>query len=245
MRRPRRQPALVEAGLMAHMRAAVWGPAEFVGMPPRLLIGEGLFVGLLGTGAIIGVGALGIWAAPPVLRSGEAGIAVACVVALYLCAIRAGRALVGIVALLGVCLALLTPQAASGLALAYRGQEQQVVVTSVESAGEGAAGRSRYLCSVEDRDGVPLSRRIWRGCLASTEPGDALAVVYDPSGRVETRGVEGPQAEQKPLMKLAALSLALIAGCVLAVVRSFRLSVPPQESPVLPGAPGRTDGASS
>lgn len=158
MRRLRRQPAGSEVGLMAHMRAAVWGPAEFVGLPPWRLVGEGLFIGALGAGAIVGAGGLGMWAGPPTLRSGEAGLAVACVLALYLFAIRAGRALVGVVALLGVCVALLTPQAAAGFVLAYRGQEQQVVVTSVESVDQAVGGRARYLCSVEGGARADLAR---------------------------------------------------------------------------------------
>lgn len=245
MRRLRRQPAGPEVGLMAHMRAAVWGPAEFVGLPPWRLVGEGLFIGALGAGAIVGAGGLGMWAGPPTLRSGEAGLAVACVLALYLFAIRAGRALVGVVALLGVCVALLTPQAAAGFVLAYRGQEQQVVVTSVESVDQAVGGRARYLCSVEGGDGVAVRARVWRGCRESTRPGDALAVVYDPLGRVATRGVQGAHAEKRPLAKLAALVFALVAGCTVAVVRSFRLSVPTYDGAQDPGGPTRRGSAAS
>ncbi|MEV0523971.1 hypothetical protein AB0I66_11145 [Streptomyces sp. NPDC050439] len=211
------------------MRAFVWGPAEFVGLPPRRLTAQGLIVGFLGAGAIIGAGALGMWAGPPALSSGEAGIAVTCVLASYLFAIRAGRALVGVVALLGICLALLTPQTAAGLILAHRDQEQQALVTVVEGTDASAAGRERYLCSVQGSDGSPLSVRIWRGCRESTQPGDTLAVVYDPLGRVAPRGAEGARPDGKPLAKLGVLALALVAVSTVAVARSFRLSTPSYE----------------
>lgn len=234
MRRLRRPPAGREAGLPDHMRAFVWGPAEFVGLPPRWLTAQGFVVGFLGAGAIIGAGALGMWAGPAALSSGEAGLAVTCVLAFYLFAIRAGRALVGIVALLGVCLALLTPQAAAGLVLAHRGLEQQAVVTGVEGTDTSATGPDRYLCSVQGSDGSPLSVRIWRGCRESTQPGDTLAVVYDPLGRVAPREAEGARPDGKPLARLAALALALVAVSTVAVARSFRLSTSSYEDCLTP-----------
>ncbi|MEV0529882.1 hypothetical protein AB0I66_41355 [Streptomyces sp. NPDC050439] len=223
------------------MRAFVWGPAEFVGLPPKWLTAQGLVVGSVGAGAVIGTGALGMWVGPPALSSGEAGIAVTCLLACYLFAIRAGRALVGIVALFGVCLALLTPQVAAGLVLGHRGQERQAVVTGVEGTGTPAAGRDRYLCSVQGSDGSPLSVRIWRGCRESTQPGDTLAVVFDPLGRVAPRGAEGPRPDGKPLAELGVLAVVLVAVSTVAVARSFRLSTPSYEDS---GAPtGRNDQA--
>ena len=64
----------------------------------------------------------GAWYGIPGLADGEGGLVCAAALALYLRVMRAGRALVGIVALLGVCLALQAPQAAVGVVLAERGR---------------------------------------------------------------------------------------------------------------------------
>lgn len=206
---------------MAHLRAMVWGPAEFVGLPPGRLVAKGVLAGLLGTEAIVGTTLFGAWTGRPALASGEAGLVCAAALALHLLLVGAGRALVGITALLGVCLALHTPQAAAGVVLAERGRVQSVVVMSVDGA-RAADGHGRYLCSAADRDGVPLKVRVWRGCGEATRPGDALAVVYDPEGRVPPRGAAagGPG----PLRALAPWAVALVAVTVTAVVRSCRLS---------------------
>ncbi|WP_406175847.1 hypothetical protein [Streptomyces sp. NBC_00996] len=207
---------------MAHLRSTVWGPAEFVGLPPWWLVGEGLLAGTLGATVIVGTAVWGAWYGNSELADGEPGLVCAAALALYLCVVRAGRALVGIVALLGVCLALQTPQAAAGVVLAERGHVESVVVTSVE--GAAASGRGRYLCSVSDHDGVPLKVRIWRGCGQSTSPGDALAVVYDPKGRVPPRGAQSGASPAGSLRDLGGWAAALVAGCMVAVVRSYRLS---------------------
>jgi hypothetical protein len=188
------------------------------------LVREGLLAGTFGVLGIAGTGAVGVWTGASALADGEAGLLCAGALVLYLVLVRAGRALVGIVAVLGVCLALHAPQAAAGVVLADRGRVQSVVVTSVDGGRQAAAGRRRYLCSVADRDGVSLKVRIWRGCGRTTRPGDALTVVYDPEGRVSPRGVEAGTAATGPLRDLAALAAALVAGCVIAVVRSYRLA---------------------
>ncbi|MFF0400099.1 hypothetical protein ACFYSJ_30765 [Streptomyces sp. NPDC005248] len=185
------------------------------------MVSKGILAGALGVLGIVGTGAVGVWTGVSALADGEAGLVCTGTLALYLALVRAGRALIGIVAVLGVCLALHAPQAAAGVVLADRGRVQSVVVTSVDNAGRAAPGRDRYLCSVADQDGVPLKVRIWRGCGRNTRPGDALTVVYDPQGRVSPRGVE---AGTGPLRDLAALAAALVAGCVIAVVRSYRLT---------------------
>ncbi|MGV9347078.1 hypothetical protein ACWDSD_20120 [Streptomyces spiralis] len=221
MRRRRRPSTHAEPHLMAHLRTTVWGPAEFVGLPPARLLGAGILAGGLGAATIVGTAVLGAWTGGPLPADGEAGLVCAAALALYLSCIGAGRALIGVTALLGVCLALQAPQAAAGVVLAERGRVESVVVTSVDD-GRAAGGRhARYLCSVTDRDGVPLKVRIWRGCEVGTRPGDALAVVYDPEGRVPPRGVttEG----HGPLRDLAPWGAALIAATVTAVVRSYRL----------------------
>lgn len=222
--RRRRPLPTPEAHLMAHLRSTVWGPAEFVGLPPRWLVAEGLVAGCVGAAAIVGAAVAGAWYGVSGLADGEGGLVCAAALALYLCVARAGRALVGIVAVLGVCLALQAPQAAAGLVLAERGRVESVVVTSVEGGPGAVSGRGRYLCSVADRDGEPLEVRIWRGCGQATRPGDALAVVYDAKGRVLPRGVDAGVSPLGPLGDLGGWAAALIAGCVVAVARSYRLS---------------------
>lgn len=133
---------------------------------------------------IVGTALVGAWTGITTLGSGEAGLVCVAVLALYLFAVRAGWALIGTVAVLGVFLALQAPQAAVGVVLAERGRVQSVVVTSVEGAQETVTGRGRYFCSVADHDGIPLQVRIWRGCGRTTRPGDAIAVVYDPKGQL-------------------------------------------------------------
>ncbi|MEU2716307.1 hypothetical protein [Streptomyces sp. NPDC007205] len=210
---------------MSHGRTTVWGPAEFVGLPPGWLVVEGVLAGAVATAAIVGTALFGAWSGRPSLADGEAGLVCGAALALYLTSVGAGRARVGITALLGVCLALQAPQAAAGVVLAERGRVQSVVVTSVDDGRAANGGHGRYLCSVMDHDGVSFKVRIWRGCGEATRPGDALAIVYDPEGRVPPRGVAGGPG---PLRDLAPWSMALIAVSVTAVVRSYRLSSPPE-----------------
>jgi hypothetical protein len=238
VRRKRRHSSPSEPYLMAHLRTSVWGPAEFVGRPPWWLVGEGLLAGVLGAGAIVATTLYGAWTGRPSLADGEAGLVCAGALAVYLSLVGAGRALIGIAALLGVCLALQAPQAAAGVVLAERGQVQSVVVTSVEGGRAADGGRARYLCSVVGADGVPLKVRIWRGCGEATRPGDALAVVSDPERRVAPRGAQTGAGVSGPLRDLAPWAAALVAGTLGAVVRSYRLSRPGQT--VIPFGAGRT-----
>ncbi|WP_406120428.1 hypothetical protein [Streptomyces sp. NBC_00989] len=226
MRGWRRFRAPAESHLMAHLRTSVWGPAEFVGTPPRRLVGEGLLAGVLGAAAIIAATLFGAWTGKSSLAGGEAGLVCAAALALYLSVVGVGRALVGIVALLGVCLALQAPQAAAGVVLMERGLVQPVVVTSVETSRAADGGRGHYLCAVAHRDGSPLTVRIWRGCTWTTLPGDALTVVYDPEGRVAPRGMEAGAGTAEALRDLAPWAVALVTASVIAVVRSYRLSAP-------------------
>ncbi|TQJ91232.1 hypothetical protein [Streptomyces sp. SLBN-31] len=211
---------------MEHLRTSVWGPAEFVGRPPWWLVGEGLLAAVLGAGAIVGTALFGAWTGRLSLADGEAGLVCAGALALYLSFAGAGRALVGIVALLGMCLALQAPQAAAGMVLAERGRVQSVVVTSVEDGRASDGSPGRYLCSVVDADGVPLKVRIWRGCGKTTRPGDALAVVDDPEGRVPPRGAQTGPSASGALFDIGPWITALAAATFLAVVRSYRLSYP-------------------
>jgi hypothetical protein len=224
MSRWRRTAPAPECHLMAHLRSTVWGPAEFMGLPPRRQVAKGLLAGCVAAGLIVGTTVAGAWYGVPGLADGEGGLVCAAALALYLCIVRAGRALIGIVAVLAVCLALETPHAADGLVLATRGRVEPVVVTSVEGGPGAVSSRGRYFCSVADREGVPLKLRIWRGCGRTTRPGDALAVVYDRAGEVPPRGLEAKASRPGPVRELGGWAAALVAGCVIAVVRTCRLS---------------------
>ncbi|MFD5280438.1 hypothetical protein [Streptomyces rubrogriseus] len=223
MSRRRRGPSAHGSHAAAHVRAMVWGPADFTGLPPRWLIGEGLFAGVLGTGLIVGAGVFGVWTGESAFAAGEVGLVCALGLVLYLLLVRAGRALVGIVAVLALGLALHAPQTAAGVVLTARGQEGSVVVTSVQASEKASGARGRHFCSVEGRDGVPSTARIWRGCTQATRPGDALALVYDPKGLVPPRGVEGATGILEELGGLLGWAVGLVIACVIAVVRSFRL----------------------
>ncbi|MEU9154963.1 hypothetical protein AB0D59_31500 [Streptomyces sp. NPDC048417] len=225
VRRTRRAWPSADSHLLTHLRTTVWGPAEFVGLPPWWLVAEGLLAGLLTAGAVLGTTLYGAWTGRPSLADGEGALACAAALALYLVSVGAGRALVGIVVLLGVCLALHAPQSAAGVVLAERGRVQSVTVTSVED-GATDGGRGRYLCSVRDADGVPLKVRIWRGCGGTTRPGDAIALVFDPEGRVPPRGVEAGSGGLQPLRGVTPWVSALVVASMVAVVRSYRLSRP-------------------
>ncbi|WP_435612401.1 hypothetical protein [Streptomyces sp. bgisy159] len=217
-------PPPPEPGLMAHLRSTVWGPAEFVGLPPWWLVGEGLLVGTLAVSAIVGTAVAGAWYGLPALAGGEAGLVCAAALTLYLCLVRAGRALIGLVAVLAVCLALQAPQLASGFVLAARGQVESVVVTSVDGGPAAVSSHGRYLCSVTDHEGVPLKVRIRRGCGRATRPGDELAVVHDREGRVPPRGLTAGGPVRAPLRDASGWAAALVAGCLVTVVRSYRLT---------------------
>ncbi|MGW7568807.1 hypothetical protein ACWGJV_21330 [Streptomyces tendae] len=223
MSRRRRGPSAHGSHAAAHVRAMVWGPADFTGLPPRWLIGEGLFAGFLGAGLIVGAGVFGVWTGESAFAAGEVGLVCALGLVLYLLLVRAGRAMVGIVAVLALGLALHTPQTAVGVVLTVRGQEGSVVVTSVQASKKVSGARDRYFCSVESRGRAPSAARIWRGCTQATRPGDALALVYDPKGLVPPRGVEGATGILEGLRGLVGWAVGLVVACVIAVVRSFRL----------------------
>ncbi|MFG2322477.1 hypothetical protein [Streptomyces sp. NPDC048568] len=230
MSKRRRGPSADESHAAARVRAMVWGPADLTGLPPWWLIGEGLLAGFLGTGLIVGAGVFGAWTGESAFAAGDVGVVCALGLVLYLLLVRAGRAMVGIVAVLAVGLALHTPQAAVGVVLTARGQEQSVLVTSVQASEEASGARNRYFCSVESQGGAPSSARIWRGCTQATRPGDALALVYDPKGLVPPRGAEGARSITDALRGLVGWGVALAIACVTAVARSFRLPDRPAAS---------------
>ncbi|MEU0383598.1 hypothetical protein [Streptomyces chartreusis] len=121
MRRGRHCATAAEPHLTARLRSMVWGPPEFVGPPPLRLTAKGFLAGALAAGAIVGSTVAGAWYGIPGPATGECGLVCAALLVLYLCGVRAGRALVGVVAVLAVCLALHAPQAAAGFVLAERG----------------------------------------------------------------------------------------------------------------------------
>ncbi|MGI5427352.1 hypothetical protein [Streptomyces sp. CA-179760] len=234
MRRVRHSAFAAEPHLTVLLRSMVWGPAEFVGPPPLRLTAKGFLAGGLAAGAIVGTAVAGAWYGIPGLAAGEGGLVCAALLVLYLCGVRAGRALVGVVAVLAVCLALQAPQSAAGFVLAERGRVESVVVTSVDGASAEVSGRGRYLCSVIDRNGVPMKVRIWRGCEQTTRPGDAIAVVYDVRGSVLPRGAEGGGSALDALSGLGGWLAGLLSASVVAVVRSHRLSLPDRAAPATP-----------
>ena len=207
-----------EPGLAGHLRSVLWGPAEFIGIPGRLLA-EGLSAGGATAAVIVGSAFAGMWGGPWGLVTGELGLTVAAALVLYLVVLRAGRVLIGVVAVLGACLAFMAPEVAAGVALQQRGLVEPAQVASVQAAAE----HGRPVCSVTAFDAVPAGTEVWRGCAESIAPGDTLPVVYDPRGRAPTRGVAAPGELRGAGLRLAALSVLFVGGCTVAVVRSFRL----------------------
>ncbi|MGW5599485.1 hypothetical protein ACWEWL_10345 [Streptomyces rochei] len=197
-----------------------------------MMIGESLCVGVLGAGLIVGAGFCGVCTGTSAFAAGDVGLMCALGLFLYLLLVRAGRAMVGIVAILAVGIALRTPRIAAGVVFTARGQERSVVVTSVQANEEAPGVRGRYFWSVEYRDGAPSSARIWRGVHTVHPAGDELALVYDPKGLVPPRGVEGATSVTDALTGLAGWVASLLVACVIAVVRSFR----PLYSPGRPGS---------
>ncbi|MGB8939665.1 MAG: hypothetical protein WCD21_05410 [Streptomyces sp.] len=207
--------------LAEHLRSVLWGPAEFVGIPGRLLV-QGLSAGSATAVMVVGSAFAGMWGGPRGLATGELGLLVAAGLVLYLVVLRAGRVLIGLVAVLGACLAFMAPDVATGAALHQRGRVEPARVASVQKAAE----HGRPVCSVTDIDAVPAGAEVWRGCAESITVGDTLPVVYDPQGRAPTRGVAAPGELRAAELRLAALSVLFVGGCTVAVVRSFRLEAP-------------------
>ncbi|MFE6888065.1 hypothetical protein [Streptomyces sp. NPDC057694] len=199
------------------MRTILWGPAEFVGVPRQLMI-RGLLAGSMMVAATVGLGFAGMWRGPASLDTRELGLVVVAALVLYLMALRAGRILIGLVAVLGICLAFQAPDVAAGVALEQRGLVKSARVASVASP----PGQGRRICSLADLEVDRAGIQVWRGCVASIAPGDILPVVYDPRGRAPVRGV-GAQGElRRTELRLMGTAAGLVAACTVAVVRTFR-----------------------
>jgi hypothetical protein len=208
------------------MRAVLWGPAEYPGRPPLWLVREGVVVGLLGTFCVIGCAAAFRLSGVPAMRAGADGVVCALALTLYLLVVRAGRVLVGAVTVLGVLLALLVPQVTADIVMAERGQRQEVVVTAVRSSPSGRVGATGP-CSFAHVDGVALTGPVRRACRASPAAGDRVEVLFDPKGVLTPRAAGTFDAGR--LAGTVALALTLPPVCLIAVVRSYRLtSLPPR-----------------
>ncbi len=142
-------------------------------------------------------------------------------VALHLLITGAGHLLVAGVTALGILLAPALSEVATEAVLVGAGRDRDVVVTAV---AHEPTGNPAYYCSVRLRDGAPVGVRLWRGCGPAVEPGDVIGMVYDPEGRVGPRGIDGAAPLLRGLGETAALLLAFAALCLLAVVRSYRVS---------------------
>ncbi|MER7172408.1 hypothetical protein [Streptomyces mesophilus] len=187
--------------------------------PPLWLRIEGITVALVGPLAVIGCTVAAVLAGLPSSKAVAAGVVAVLALTLYLFVTRAGRLISGIVAGLGIALALVVPQAATELTLAGRGERVQVVVTAVDTSSED---EGRYLCSVRYGDGTPVQRRLWRGCSASVSPGESIAMVYDPQGRIAPRGASPAPDTWRLVAQGAGLAGLLAAFSYAAVVRSIR-----------------------
>ncbi|MGW0763554.1 hypothetical protein ACWD1Y_45090 [Streptomyces sp. NPDC002814] len=62
--------------------------------------------------------------------------------------------------------------------------------------------------------------------------------MYDPKGRVPQRGVEAGVSRSGPLRDLGGWAAALVVVCVIAVVRSYRISHTASDPPVPSSAVG-------
>ncbi|TLQ48673.1 hypothetical protein FEF34_35450 [Streptomyces marianii] len=178
---------------------------------------EGIAVGVVGSAVIAGPGVAGTLLGSTVLQTGEAGMLVALGLVVFLLCMRAGRALVGPIAVLGVCWAVAAPKATNEVVLRWGGEVSSVVVTSV---APGAT--ERHYCAVRHLDGTPVPGRIWRGCTATTLPGDRIGLVHDPHGRVPPRGIT-TSGRDEALVESLGIGLALATLSTVAVVRSYHL----------------------
>ncbi|MFF4873364.1 hypothetical protein [Streptomyces sp. NPDC000961] len=208
-------------GLGAQLVERLLGAAEYEGSPPVWLVTEGAVVAVsaavLTTGS--GVGAVLVGLSRP--GSTAVVLVVVAAVALHLLITGAGHLLVAGVTALGILLAPALSEVATEAVLVGAGRDRDVVVTAV---AHEPTGNPAYYCSVRLRDGAPVGVRLWRGCGPAVEPGDVIGMVYDPEGRVGPRGIDGAAPLLRGLGETAALLLAFAALCLLAVVRSYRVS---------------------
>ncbi|MFP3988451.1 hypothetical protein U9R90_13245 [Streptomyces sp. E11-3] len=173
----------------------------------------------VGTTSIIGAGVAGALTGIPVLFSGMIGVLLALSLAIYLIATRAGHLLVAAVTVLGVTLALQSPEVAAETVLTVRGEPQTATVTSI-------AFHTAPHCSVAQPDGRIARTTITRGCSQATRPGDAIGIISDPKGLLRPRGAGFSESLDRSLTKTAGLALGLAALSFLTIIRSYRVPSP-------------------
>lgn len=204
------------------MHARLWGPAEFVGFPRMRQWAHAAGVGALAVTAVAGPAFAGMWWGPRLFTTGEAGLLASLIVVGYLLVRAAGRALVGAALVLGVWVALISPQLAGAYALAHRGSETAAVVRSVQDIRSDSWREGRFVCTVL----IPrteLTARVRHSCTGATEPGALLDVIYDPDGRARTRSEATLQERGAAYTRFGVLAGLYAAVCVVSVIRARRL----------------------
>ncbi|MCZ4606908.1 hypothetical protein O3S80_24745 [Streptomyces sp. Lzd4kr] len=200
-------------------RALMWGPANFIGMPPRRLLVEGVITGVGLSGLIAGsavAGALTGHRLPALV----AGIVIALGTAVYLFFTNAGRVLLVAVALLGAVLSWWAPRVTAEVVMTERGETRTVVVTEVHTHRYEGRDYVKNSCTVELPNGTPVEAEAWRTCTLSTKPGDHLSMVFAPKGVFEPTDHELPDSAVQAGWPPAGLALLLAGICCIAVVRS-------------------------
>ncbi|WP_149827314.1 hypothetical protein [Streptomyces tailanensis] len=210
-----------------HGRPFLWrraSSARDCGRSSMWLRCEGLVVAFVGTPLVVGAGLYGALAGPGAPSISAAGVVCTLALSLYLLIVRAGRVLVGFIALTGMALAVLVPRVTAEIALSERGHRKDVIVTAVQ-AEQAPSGRSAgVLCSYAWEDGAPVLVPIRRGCRTTTSAGEHISVLFDPRGVITPRAA-GPFRLGR-FAVTAALALMLPVLCVAAVQRSYRSPAP-------------------
>lgn len=201
-------------------RAMMWGPANFAGFPPRGLVIEGLLIGLLATGAVVGANVAGSFSDHVATGRISAAVVLA-IVAIYLLRTNAGRVLVVLVLALGAALTWSTPRDTANAVLAERGQMRTVVVTDVIVQDYEGRDYTKNSCRVRRENGKPVTELAWSSCTLSTEPGDRLTMVFDPDGTFAPTDRFLPGSGFEAVRGLLIISLLSVATIFTAIVRSL------------------------
>ncbi|MFI5808559.1 hypothetical protein [Streptomyces sp. NPDC051561] len=201
----------------------LFGPAHYGMRPPWWLVREAASVSAAAATAVILAGIVGTLSALPAAAAGTLASIVLCGALLYLAVIHSGRLLVGLVGVLGLILAFHVPHAVGEAVLARHGRTQDVVVTAVAHGGIRGSEATRRYCSVARADGTPVAVRLWRGCGPAVAPGDRIAMLADPGGRVAPRGLNPARSALGAVAECGLLMFAFLLLCFVTVLRSCRL----------------------